>query len=99
LGLTAGDLLFFNVKQNTFNKTAIENRQNKPMQKWLTTYQYKPCLRSTGKVEKIAIVEQLPLELMSAGTAPYRLLKETVQRNAPRYSLKCKFFRAVYYAN
>jgi hypothetical protein len=99
LALTAGELLFVNVKQNIINKRAIENRQNKPIQTLAATYQHKPCLRSAGKAEKIAIAEQLPLKLMSAGTAPYRLLKETVQRNAPRYSLKCKFFRAVYYAN
>ena len=28
-GLTAGDLLFANVKQNTINKRAIANGQNK----------------------------------------------------------------------
>ena len=57
LGLPARDLLFFNVQQNTINKTAIENRQNKPMQKLATTYQYKLRLRSAGKAEKIAIVD------------------------------------------
>ena len=31
LGLTAGDLLFANVEQNTINKRAIANRQNKPI--------------------------------------------------------------------
>ena len=30
-GLTASDLLFANVKQNTINKRAIVNRQNKPI--------------------------------------------------------------------
>jgi hypothetical protein len=55
LGLTARDLLFFNVQQNIINKTAIENRQNKPIQKPAATYQHKPCLRSTGEAEKIAI--------------------------------------------
>ena len=31
-GLTASDLLFANVEQNTINKRAIENGQNKPIQ-------------------------------------------------------------------
>jgi hypothetical protein len=55
--LTARDLLFIDVKQNTFNKRAIENRQNKPMQKLATTYQYKLRLRSDGTAEKIATVD------------------------------------------
>ena len=55
LGQIAGDLLFFNVKQNIINKTVIESGQNKPIQKLATAYQYKPCLRSTGKAEKIVI--------------------------------------------
>jgi hypothetical protein len=77
LALTAGDLLFFNVKQNIINKKASENRQNKPIQTLAATCQHKPCLRSADKAEKIAIAEQLPLKLMSVGTAPYILLKES----------------------
>jgi hypothetical protein len=97
LALTAGELLFVNVKQNIITKRAIENRQNKPIQTLAATCQHKPRLRSADKAEKIAIAEQLPLKLMSAGTAPYKLFKKIIRRNVHGYVFIYKFCRAVYY--
>ena len=85
-GLTASDLLFANVKQNTINKTAIESGQNKPIQKRLRAYQYKPRPRSAGRAEKLLKLNNCPFSLMSAGTARYRLFKRSVWRNVTVYS-------------
>ena len=56
-GLTASDLLFANVIQNTINKRAIVNRQNKPAQKLSGTCLHKPSLRSAGIAERITLVQ------------------------------------------
>ena len=55
LGLIAGDLLFFNVKQNIIRKQLLKAVKINPYKNLAKTYQYKPYLRSAGKAEKIAI--------------------------------------------
>ena len=77
-GLIAWNLLFAKVKQNISNKTAIANGQNEPIEKPTTTYLYNPCLRSTGKAERISIVELLPFSSMSAGNCPLKYYRKEI---------------------